>query len=330
MKNLSIFLMSFLIFAACSSSAPKNTATTYSKSAPQTPTKKQIVYNAVLVSDFDTVQQNINDATDINYTDLLYYTIGICDPYRRQARNEKQKFVCEKENNAQIIQLLIEKGADPNQKVFYRILDADTWYLVQTLADRVSEWNPAALKYILPQMDKCLIALTKMQKANPSKAKYFTFADFWRENDCSVENYNPVWGKKVEEKDKAAFLIGKAKEDVKYTYGEPTVYSHPSAYREILTYKKAEERQERGKYEAGVRGVDIYTDEVHYIFTLDRGVVTKVQVQTVSTTQGGGQTQEIDLEKAKQEEIAKKEKLAGTLDDSLARKRALMRTGRMR
>ena len=168
------------------------------------------------------------------------------------------------------------------------------------------------------------------QTANPSKAKYFAFADYWRDNQCSIDNYNLRWYGRTNERDNAAFLIGKTKEDVKDKYGEPTVYSHPSAYREVLTYKKAEERQEKGKYEAGVRGVDIFIDEVHYIFTLDRGVVTKVQVQTINTTQGGGQTQTIDIEKAKQDEIAKKEKLAGTVDDSFAKQRMLkrMRGGR--
>ena len=327
MKRLLMFLILCAVFAACSSSKTKSSASiAVSTKNVKTNNYETIVREAILVSDLNTFQNNIDNA-NVNYTDLLYYTIGICDPYRRQFRSEKVKFVCDKENNAQIIKLLIEKGADPNKKVFYRILEADTRYLVQTLADNVSEWNPAALKYILPQMDKCLIALTKMQKADPSKAKYFAFADFWRDNSCNVETFNPVWAKAVTKRDKTALLIGKTKEDVKAKYGEPTVYAHPSSYREILTYKKAEERQERGQYEAGVRGVNIFTDEVHYIFTLDRGVVTKVQVQVVNTTQGGGQTQEIDLEKAKQEEIAKKEKLAGTVEDSFAKKRALMRTG---
>lgn len=327
MKKLSIFLTVCLVLAACSSSSTKNTKST--ATSQQKPDITKTLSTNILLSDADAVQETLNQMETVEDR-WLNHAIGICDPYRRQGRNESVKFVCDKEKNAQIIAMLIERGTNPNKFVSFEKKEADTLYMVETLADKLAVWNKSALPYVLPKMDKCLIALTKMQTANPSKAKYFTFADYWRENQCSIDNYNLRWFGRVTERENAAFLIGKTKDDVKAKYGEPTIYSHPSSYREILTYKRAEERQERGQYEAGVRGVDIFTDEVHYIFTLDRGVVTKVQVQVVSTTQGGGQTQTVDIEKAKQEEIAKKEKLAGTVDDSLAKKRALMRTGRMR
>ena len=327
MKKLSIFLITCLVLAACSSSGAKNNKST--SIVQQKPDITKVLSTNILLSDAEAVQETLNQMETVEDR-WLNYAVGICDPYRRQGRSESVKFVCDKEKNARIIAILIERGTNPNKFVSFEKKEADTLYMVETLADKLAVWNKSALPYVLPKMDKCLIALAKMQTANPSKAKYFTFADYWRENQCSIDNYNLRWfGPKTERQD-AAFLIGKTKDDVKAKYGEPTVYSHPSAYREILTYKRAEERQERGQYEAGVRGVNIFTDEVHYIFTLDRGVVTKVQVQVVNTTQGGGQTQTIDIEKAKQEELAKKEKLAGTFDDSLAKKRALMRTGRMR
>lgn len=320
MKKLLLFLLSCVVFAACSSSSPKNSTTT----AYQQPDIKTELSTNILLSDAAAVQETLNKMDTVG-DNWLNHAVGICDPYRRQGRYEKVKFVCDKEQNAQIIKMLMDRGTDPNKYVHFEKKEADTLYVVETLADKLALWNPSALPYVLPKMDKCLVALTKMQTANPSKAKYFAFADFWRDNQCSIDNYNLRWYNINGTRENAAFLIGKTKEDVKEKYGEPTVYSHPSAYREILTYKKAEERQEKGKYEAGVRGVDIFIDEVHYIFTLDRGVVTKVQVQVINTTQGGGQTQEVDLEKAKQEEIAKKEKLAGTVDDSFARQRMMKR-----
>ena len=105
MKKLAMFLISCTVLAACSSSGTKS-------SAPIAASTKNVKVNnyetilreAILVSDLNTFQNNI-DNTSVNYTDLLYYTIGICDPYRRQFRSEKVKFVCDKENNAQIIKL---------------------------------------------------------------------------------------------------------------------------------------------------------------------------------------------------------------------------------
>ncbi len=324
MKNLSVLLVCSFFVAACSSSSPKNTT----QAVPQQPDIQTELSTNILLSDAAAVQETLNKMETVG-DNWLNYAVGICDPYRRQGRKEKVKFVCDKEQNAQIIKMLMDRGTDPNKYIHFEKKEADTLYIVETLADKLALWNPSALPYVLPKMDKCLVALTKMQTANPGKAKYFAFADFWRNNQCSIDSYNVRWYDIVGEREHAANLIGKTKEDVKEKYGEPTVYSHPSAYREVLTYKKAEERQEKGKYEAGVRGVDIFIDEVHYIFTLDRGVVTKVQVQVVNTTQGGGETKEIDLEKAKQDEIAKKEKLAGTLDDVIMRKKARMR-GQMR
>lgn len=321
MKKLSVLLVCSLFVAACSSSSPKKGV---NNQAPQQLDIKTELSKNILLSDAAAVQETLNKMENVG-DNWLNHAVSICDPYRRQGRTEKVKFVCDKEQNAQIIKMLMDRGTDPNKYVNFAKKEADTLYVVETLADKLAVWNPGALQYVLPKMDKCLIALTKMQTANPSKAKYFSFADFWRDNQCSIDNYNLRWYNVTGERENAAFLIGKTKEDVKNKYGEPTIYDHPSAYREVLTYKKAEERQEKGQYEAGVRGVNIFIDEVHYIFTLDRGVITKVQVQVINTTQGDGETQTVDLEKAKQDEIAKKEKLAGTVEDSFAKQRMLKR-----
>lgn len=325
MKKLYLLLAVCLILSACSSS-PKAGNTT---AAPQQTDIKKIITGNILVSDAEALAENLNKVETIE-DHWLNYAVGICDPYRRQYRSEKEKFVCDKEKNAQIIKMLIDRGADPNKFVNFAKKEADTLYMVETLTDKLALWNTQALPVVLPKMDKCLVALTKMQTAEPTNPKYFAFADFWRNNSCSIDKYNLRWFGSTTDREKAAFLIGKTKEDVKNTYGEPTVYAHPSEYREILTYKKAEERKELGKYEAGVRAYEIYTDEVDYIFTLDRGVVSKVQVKVVSTTKAGGETKEIDIEKAKQVELENKEKLAGTKEDPMKRMRGKMRGKMMR
>lgn len=326
MKKLSLFLAVFFILSACSGAQPKTSQTV---ATPQKPDIKKVISSNILVSNADAVAENLNEVETIENA-WLNYAVGICDPYRRQGHFEKEKFVCDKEKNARIIQMLLERGADPNKFVNFTKKEANTLYIVETLADKLALWNKDALPPLLKKTDRCLIALTKMQTAEPTNPKYFQFADYWRNNNCSIDNYNLRWFGQTTAKEKAAFLIGKTKDDVKNAYGEPTVYSHPSEYREVLTYKKAEERKELGKYEAGVRAYDIYTDEVDYVFTLDRGVVSKVQVKTVSTTKAGEQTKELDLEKAKQVELENKEKLAGTKEDPMKRMRGKMRGKMMR
>jgi len=326
MKKLSLLLAVCFIIPACSGSQTK---TSQAAATPQTPDIKKVIASNILVSNAAAVEENLNKVETIENA-WLSYAVGICDPYRRQYRNEKEKFVCDKEQNAKIIQMLIDRGADPNKFVNFAKKEANTLYVVETLADKLALWNKDALQTVLKQTDKCLIALTKMQTAEPTNPKYFAFADYWRNNNCSIDNYNLRWFGSTTDKEKAAFLIGKTKEAVKNAYGEPTVYAHPSEYREVLTYKRAEERKELGKYEAGVRAYEIYTDEVDYVFTLDRGVVSKVQVKTVSTTKAGEETKELDLEKAKQVELENKEKLAGTKEDPMKRMRGKMRGKMMR
>jgi len=319
MKKLYLLLAVCLAVSACSSSQPKTNNATQQK-----PDINKELSEAILLSDADAVQATLNKMETVG-DNWLNHAVGICDPYRRQGRSEKVKFVCDKEKNAQIIKMLMDRGTDPNKNVYFVKKEANTLYMVETLADKLAMWNPQALPVVLPKTDKCLVALTKMQTSEPTNPKYFAFADFWRNNQCSIDNYNLRWFGPTTERENAAFLIGKTKADVKAKYGEPTLYEHPSEYREVLTYKKAEERKELGKYEAGVRATDIYTDEVNYVFTLDRGVVSKVQVKVVSTTKAGGETKEIDIEKAKQEEIALKEQKAGTVEDAFQRTKGRMR-----
>lgn len=319
MKKLYLLLAICLAISACSSSQSKTNSATQQK-----PDINKELSEDILLSDAEAVQATLNKMETVG-DNWLNHAVGICDPYRRQGRSEKVKFVCDKEKNAQIIKMLMDRGTDPNKNVYFVKKEANTLYMVETLADKLAMWNPQALPTVLPKTDKCLIALTKMQTAEPTNPKYFAFADFWRNNQCSIDNYNLRWYGPTTERENAAFLIGKTKADVKTKYGEPTLYEHPSEYREVLTYKKAEERKELGKYEAGVRAMDIYTDEVNYVFTLDRGVVSKVQVKVVSTTKAGGETKEIDIEKAKQEEIALKEKKAGTVEDAYQQRKGRMR-----
>ena len=175
--------------------------------------------------------------------------------------------------------------------------------------------NPLAVKYILAKMHPCVAALTQMQGADDSNPNYYVYADYWREHKCKTEDFpqERIQGDKMK-KDLFA-LIGKDKAAVQKIFGkEPTIYEHPSEHREVLTYKQAETFKTGGKV-IGAKGEfeSYYTDEVHYVFTLDRGVVTKVQRFLASYTNGQGETTVRDYDKLRQQEQEQKQKNKGQM-----------------
>ncbi len=274
------------------------------------------VYNAILFSDLEAFNANIDSVTDESVLGgYLRHAVGICDPYRTRKPNEQAAAVCNKENNVEIIRILLEKGADPN-RIHFKRTEANSNYAAVTLAYELKEWNPAALKYILPKMDKCLAAATQMQGADPSKPNYYVYADYWRNNNCSFENYKTMRTGLVKDQEFQA-ILGKDKEAVFKKMGKnPTVYEHPSEHREVLTYKKVETR-EGGGCTVGAKGCwkTFYTEEYHYVFTLDRGVVTKIQQLHISTTNGRGEKTVYNQEELLKKEQEKKEKQKGHVLD---------------
>ncbi len=313
MKKLTILMAIFIFLIACGGSKNTKTDTGKTNTNQTVATKttfadsfgrtdpEDATYNAILTSDLETFKQRYNSLEADKLNDYLSYAAGICDPFRRRGRKEPFAARCQKDNNTEIIRMLIAKGAKGDYINFVK-KEGYSLYLAKTLASNLKEWNPGAVKYMLAGLDKCLVALTQMQGADTSKQNYYVYADFWRNNNCSTKNYKKTYGR-YKTGDKELFaLIGANKEAVQDKFGQkPTIHERPSEYREVLTYKTAEEREYKYSVD-GKQGVaaDYSVEEYHYIFTLDRGVVTQVEKIYASKTDGKGQTKEIDQEKLKQ------------------------------
>lgn len=311
MKKLTFLLAGILLISACgsnkkttkqaASATPSTNAMLMQSLAGSTSTQtntkaknffaQEPINQAILISDFDTFSNLVNTIDTTKLDSYLAYAVEICNPYRRFQYGETTKPVCQKENNAKIIQVLANLGAK-SDKVRFFVDEGYTNYQAKTIVSDLKEWNPMAVRYVVAKLDKCLVALTQMQDADDTKANYYVYADVWRNNNCSTANYKITHGMSTQEDVKLYKLIGADKEAVQKEYGTaPTIYDHPSQHREILTYKTAHEHH---------TGVHYFVEEYHYIFTLDRGVVTKVQKMHVSTTSGTGNTEIIDQEKLKQ------------------------------
>lgn len=321
MKKLTIFMTSVFLLAACGGSKTTknsaNTQNTTAKTSTQTAAARQAdpIQQAILISDFDAFMQLANTIEADKLDGYLSYAVGICDPYRRPKFGDTTKPVCQKENNAKIIQVLANLGAKSNIVRFF-IDEGYTLYQAKTIVSDLKAWNPMAVKYVVAKLDKCLVALTQMQDADDKKANYYVYADVWRNNNCSTANYKTTYGMSTEEDKKLYFLIGASKETIQKEFGTtPTVYDHPSEHREILTYKQARERQS---------GINFYVEEYHYIFTIDRGVVTKIQKMHISSTDGKGQTEVIDQEKLKQQQQTRQEHFK---DKPMGKREKMMRGG---
>ena len=311
MKKLTVFLTSIILLTACGGSKSTKTASATQNTnkvvAAQTSAQVQKasqdpIQQAILISDFDTF---MNLAGNINTEKLdwyLTYAAGICDPYRRPKAGDTVKPVCQKENNAKIIQVLANLGAQ-SKNIHFFIDEGYTVFQAKTIVTDLKSWNPMAVPYVVAKIDKCLVALTQMQNADDTKPNYYVYADVWRNNNCSASNYKTTYGMSTAEEKKLYFLIGADKETVQKEFGAtPTIYEHPSEYREILTYKQARERQS---------GVNFYVEEYHYVFTIDRGVVTGIKKVHVSSTDVKGQTEVIDQDKLKEKQKQLQEHFTG-------------------
>ena len=320
MKKIITLILCTAFIAACSGNKKTTSATnldTSAKANAQTTAAKTLepIKQAILASDFEAFSQ---EATNIDTTKLdsyLNYAVEICNPYRRQQKDETTKPVCQKENNAKIIQVLANLGAK-SDKIHFFVDEGYTNYQAKTIVSNLKEWNPMAVRYVVAKLDKCLVALTQMQDADDKKANYYVYADVWRDNNCSTSNYKTTYGMSTKEDVKLYSLIGASKETIQKEYGQtPTIYEHPSEYREILTYKQAVERN---------TGTNYYVEEYHYIFTIDRGVVTKLQKMHISSTDGTGKQEVIDQEKLKELQQKRQENFK---DKPIGKRERMMRGG---
>ena len=280
---------------------------------------------AVLSNDVEGVKKALADkGTEKVSSFTSEQAVGVCEPYRTAKAQEPFKVECDetkdpdvKKKNAEIIGLLAQ-SADVNfNKLKFVKVDGYTRYVAQTYAAKLKDYNPAAVKHLVLKMDKCLAALSQMQNADDSQKNYYVYADYWRNNKCSIadEAAKINWGS---EKSQQLFkLIGQDKAAVEKIFGDkPTVYEHPSEHREVLTYKKVETR-EGGSKVVGQKGEfkTYYTEAHNYVFTLDRGVVTNVQDIITSTTNSEGKTTTQTLEDIKQKDLENRKNKAGHVLD---------------
>ena len=219
----------------------------------------------------------------------------IC-PTRSKDFFEQQTPVCNEDENAEIIRLILERVDSPaNLQV--KPLNSQVSYKIFTSADRMLEHNVKALPYVLAKLDKCLIALTQMQGADDSKPNYYVYADYWRNNKCTTKKFYMYPQVKDKQKKKLYSLIGSNKKAVQKAFGkEPTVYEHPSEHREVLTYKDIK------TYKVGEKGEQqsYHLNEWQTVFTIDRDVVTDIKHIRVSDTRGGQETRQISEEERQQ------------------------------
>lgn len=269
--------------------------------------------NAILVSDAETFKENIHTIKPVPMT--MKYALKICKPNRTRGKREAVLAKCDKEQNAEIIKFLLEQpGIDANYLDF-TIEDVYSTYVAETYADVAKKYNPLAVQPILSKMDPCVAALTQMQGADDTEPNYYVYADYWREHNCQIEKFaqRTISGNQMT-KD-LFMLIGKDKKAVEKVFGkEPDIYQRPSEHREVLTYKEAKTRETGGKVQ-GAKGEfkSYYTDEFHYVITLDRGVVTKVQRLVASMTSGHGDTTKWDYDKLREQEKEQQEKNKGKI-----------------
>jgi|GEM_PF-1421451 len=248
-------------------------------------------------SDFATIENNIDKIDESDKNDILRLAVYACEI------SSPSTNVCVREENAKILVSLVRSGADINRielKSKCPVRNCGTWqiYRAQTMLSLIKNFNPSALPGVMPYADKCIIALTQIQETDPSDKSYAAYLDFWRDNKCSIKNFKTYTYLLDEEKDREHVKeIGLSKESVKKIYGEPTVYEHPSEGEEILTYKYAE--QEDIKYTvSGLNGEgkSVYVNEKALIFTVNRDVVTKVELKELSRTAANGNTQTTDFD----------------------------------
>lgn len=255
------------------------------------------IVSAINKSDKAATEALIKNAKRADLDDFLHAAINVCNP-------ERSDVVCDKENNKQILEMLIKSGANPNKitpEIKCPVKNCGLWKIfnVSTDLSLIKIFNPSALPTVIPLTDKCVVAITQIESVSAEDKNLSTYLDFWRDNNCNLSVFKMKPSFLSEEKEDISHLseIGFTKEKLKKKYGEPTAYEHPVQDTEVLTYKKAEKEEVNYTVDgAQGNGKSIYTNEVAAIYTIIRNVVTGIEVKEISSTRAGGETQQNDFE----------------------------------
>ena len=202
--------------------------------------------------------------------------------------------VCNKGANQKVINTLLDKYPHADEATLLYISDPqkdknEVKHLrLITPLYYLKKSQPEMFPEILEKLDPCIVALEQMQDADPKDPYYYSYADYWRENNCQVHdpdyielatidpkkvgfdasNYSNRYEYDRKLDNARALQIGMSKLKLMESLGgiEPSYYEHPSPYREIITFRRVYEPfKDAGFYKA---------DDT--IYTLDRDVVTHI------------------------------------------------------
>ena len=195
---------------------------------------------------------------------ILYMASQVCVPNTTQlchlTNNGKptefpcvKKLVCNKENNAQIIRTLVKNGA-PSNAVTIKYADGadDNIKLdVFSVSYNLQKSNPDLFNEIMPNLDKCMLALTQMSHPNSDEADDGLYATYWAENKCSLQKMNVLgFQSVVNKKNKPTITLfaksdfedfenlGLTKEELIKKLGEPNFYQQKDNSTEELSYRQ--------------------------------------------------------------------------------------------
>ena len=258
---------------------------------------------AIAASDIDAfnrIAHRIKTLPEEKQARLFYMASQVCEPNTTQlchlTSNGKptefpcvKELVCNKENNAQIIRTLVRNGAPSNAvTIKYRgnlsdILELDIYSVFYNL----QKSNPDLLNEIMPNLDKCMLALTQMSHPNPDEADDGLYAAYWAENKCSLQKKNILGFQSVDSKQNKPTItlfaksdfedfenLGLTKEELIKKLGEPNFYQQKDNTTEVLSYRQAREAH---TYSYEPKKIYIADD----IYFIKHGVAVKKQYRSL-------------------------------------------------
>lgn len=250
------------------------------------------------IDSFNKVAAQIKTLPQEKQARLLYMASQVCVPNTTQichlSSNGKatefpciKNIVCNKENNAQIIRTLVKNGVPSNSVTLNYAGDlSDTTKLdIFSISYNLQKSTPELLNEIMPNLDKCMLALTQMSHPNPDEADDGLYATYWTQNKCSLNKMNILGFQSVNNKKNKPTItpltkdaikefenLGITKEELTKKLGEPNFYQQKDNTTEILSYRKM--------YKAPIQKEKInIMDDIYFI---KHGVVVKYDVKILA------------------------------------------------
>lgn len=250
------------------------------------------------IDSFNKVATQIKTLPQEKQARLLYMASQVCEPNTTQichlsSNGNATEFPCikniscDKENNAQIIRTLVKNGAPSNSVTLNYAGDLSdiTKLDIFSVSYNLQKSTPELLNEIMPNLDKCMLALTQMSHPNPNEADDGFYATYWAENKCSLQQMNLLGFQSVNSKKNKPTItpiakedlqdfenLGMTKEELIKKLGEPNFYQQKDHATEVLSYRKM--------YKAPIQKEKInIMDDIYFI---KHGVVVKKDVKILA------------------------------------------------